>query len=374
MINYGRINSIDIFRYVCAIMVVAIHTHPFEDLDINLGYFFTQVFTRIAVPFFFAVSGFAYAQKIERKREREKERKREREKENDSVVHNWWRLISKYFYVYLIWSIIYLPLNIYFFLKSGNRNIVNFIFNLLKNFFVTGSYFHFWFFPALIFAISLTYFLDNNEKIKKIIIPSSLILWGVGCLCYSYANLNFFVNENWFQSWFIIGFNPIPLFIFMGFPAFINGYWVWGKWKEKGEYFSKKRYILIYLSIFFLVLFFMEMFIVSYFNFKAKISLSIFLYPLLMNTLLVLLAYPLTKFALIAPVCRYLANFTYYSHPLFICIISYFYKLFYYSQIPQTINFFTVCLLTMLSGLLLYYLKHEYNKKSISLENRLRIK
>ncbi len=42
--NNQRINSIDIFRLICAIMVVAIHTHPFEDIDSDLGYFFSQIF------------------------------------------------------------------------------------------------------------------------------------------------------------------------------------------------------------------------------------------------------------------------------------------------------------------------------------------
>ena len=35
--------SIDIFRYICAIMVVAIHTSPFSEINDELGYVFTQI-------------------------------------------------------------------------------------------------------------------------------------------------------------------------------------------------------------------------------------------------------------------------------------------------------------------------------------------
>ena len=43
--------SIDIFRYICAIMVVAIHTHPFSEINEELSYA-SLIATRTAVPFF----------------------------------------------------------------------------------------------------------------------------------------------------------------------------------------------------------------------------------------------------------------------------------------------------------------------------------
>ena len=55
--------SIDIFRYICAVMVIAIHTNPFLDASKKLGYIFSQIVPRIGVPFFFAVAGYFYIQK-----------------------------------------------------------------------------------------------------------------------------------------------------------------------------------------------------------------------------------------------------------------------------------------------------------------------
>ena len=46
--------SIDVFKFLCAIMVVGIHTQPLGD-GLFLGICITTVF-RVAVPFFFAIS------------------------------------------------------------------------------------------------------------------------------------------------------------------------------------------------------------------------------------------------------------------------------------------------------------------------------
>ena len=55
-----RNNAIDIFRYVCAILVISIHSEPFLEINSSLHYFFVQVVPRIAVPFFFTIAGYYY--------------------------------------------------------------------------------------------------------------------------------------------------------------------------------------------------------------------------------------------------------------------------------------------------------------------------
>ena len=57
-----RYYGIDILKFICAFLVVAIHVKPFsEDVFANanaLNFLFPQVLCRIAVPFYFAASGF----------------------------------------------------------------------------------------------------------------------------------------------------------------------------------------------------------------------------------------------------------------------------------------------------------------------------
>lgn len=48
----SRIPSIDIFRYLCSVMVVAVHTHPLEEFSQMLGFVATDIIPSIAVPFF----------------------------------------------------------------------------------------------------------------------------------------------------------------------------------------------------------------------------------------------------------------------------------------------------------------------------------
>ena len=55
-----RNEAVDIFRVICAFLVIIGHTRPFIQLNSNLDFFFTNVLLRIAVPFFFIVSGYFF--------------------------------------------------------------------------------------------------------------------------------------------------------------------------------------------------------------------------------------------------------------------------------------------------------------------------
>ena len=50
--------NFDTFRLIAAFMIVAIHTYPLTILSENIDYIFTRVLFRIAVPFFFMITGY----------------------------------------------------------------------------------------------------------------------------------------------------------------------------------------------------------------------------------------------------------------------------------------------------------------------------
>ncbi len=52
--NYG---GLDRFRIIAALLVVAIHTSPLAAINEGADFFLTRVLARIAVPFFFMVTG-----------------------------------------------------------------------------------------------------------------------------------------------------------------------------------------------------------------------------------------------------------------------------------------------------------------------------
>lgn len=47
----------DHFRLIAALLVIAIHTSPLSSLSGDADFFFTRVLARVAVPFFFMVTG-----------------------------------------------------------------------------------------------------------------------------------------------------------------------------------------------------------------------------------------------------------------------------------------------------------------------------
>ena len=55
-----RYDSLDWFRLAAAALVVAIHTSPLADVSADADFFLTRVLARIAVPFFFMVTGPGY--------------------------------------------------------------------------------------------------------------------------------------------------------------------------------------------------------------------------------------------------------------------------------------------------------------------------
>ena len=59
-IKTERNDSINITRVICAILVVSIHAQPFNGISDSINYYDGNVISRIAVPFFFIVSGYYY--------------------------------------------------------------------------------------------------------------------------------------------------------------------------------------------------------------------------------------------------------------------------------------------------------------------------
>ncbi len=329
--------SIDIYRYICAIMVIAIHTHPFSDINQNLGFICTQVLTRIGVPFFFCVAGYFYIQKLET---------------GKPFFPYLKRLIS----IYLIWSFVYFFID---FLEWGYSNPLGFIVNCVLSFTVYGSYYHFWFFPALIISVSLTT-IAFKLKLSKILIPISIVLYIVGCIGCSYYELGTRIPilGALYQSSY---FDTIRRIFFMGFPFFISGYITYRiKDKILNKYSNKK---LIFFSIAAIAVWLVEIYFVCILNIENNIVQTFALYSLLILTMLLLIKNPLNKFENLSKRFKVIANFTYYSHPLFIIVLQKIFLSLFNKSIPETLLFILTTLITLILGLLLSRSQNKIIKK-----------
>lgn len=61
MLKNERVYSIDIARYIAAILVVALHTSPFAEFHPMFSYLTAQILPRLAVPFFCRIRVLFYS-------------------------------------------------------------------------------------------------------------------------------------------------------------------------------------------------------------------------------------------------------------------------------------------------------------------------
>lgn len=207
-----RYNSIDNFRILSSLMVIAIHSFPFSSYDKIFDNIITLTIFRIAVPFFFIVSGYflmgPYALK-----------------QNYITEHKINKNISSLLSLYLISMIIYLPLSI---LNNTINMDISFL-NLLKMIIFDGTFYHLWYFPAIILGLILVKYMIKHLNIKTVFFIS-IILYIIGLFGDSYYGFidNAILNSSYniifkFSSFTRNGLFFTPIFLILGASIFKYG-------------------------------------------------------------------------------------------------------------------------------------------------------
>lgn len=199
--------TIDILKFICALLVICIHTSPFLDVSGEIDFFVVQILGRVAVPFFFIISGFFVFSHLDYSKSW-----------NDEVNLAY---IKKYllriFKIYLLWTIIYLPLSIWNGYKDGFT--ITYVIRYIRDFFINGSYYHLWYLPGLIFSSAFVYFLLLKFGKKKTFF-TVLILYIVGSL-YNIYSVSFMDNPliSLYNTLFMTTRNGLffgSIFVFLG--------------------------------------------------------------------------------------------------------------------------------------------------------------
>ncbi len=334
-----RNNSIDIFRLLCAYMVVSIHAAPFQYINETLAFISRRVVTRIAVPFFFAVAGYFFIKKL-------------LSGKNDCVGY-----VKKLLVVYTLWSAIYYTIDIVKSIIAGSFSLFGTIRTILITYFISGSHLQLWFFPALIFAVIATT-IAYKLKLLPVLAYCSLPLYIIGCLGCAYYNVGAKI-----PLLSILITNPYFLIIrriaLMGLPFFLVGYFL-NKFMEKYKNINNKK--LITVVVISVLVYFAELYFVTAFNLTEDvISVSFILYPMLFAVMVLLLSHPMEDKTTLAGKCRVSANFIYYSHPIFLMILR---------SIPTlenatTTHFVLTCALGTAIGWLIYKANNKYINKFV---------
>ena len=131
-----KLVGIEYFRVAAAFLVVAIHCSPLLTYSETADFIFTRVLARVAVPFFFMVTGYFVVGKPEKTR----------------------NFLKKTGIIYLACILLYLPLNLY----AGNFNGLTPGAALTQLLF-EGTFYHLWYLPAALLGVLVASLLARSR-------------------------------------------------------------------------------------------------------------------------------------------------------------------------------------------------------------------
>jgi len=198
----SKTGSLDSFRLLAAFLVIANHTSPLLSYGEDADFILTRIIARMAVPFFLMVSGYFLYQYIK--------------KGDNSYILAFCKKIGL---LYSLSILLFLPLNLY----AGHFEGANWGFELVKDIFVDGTFYHLWYFPGIIVGVIIVVFLVRKNGLKLTFVIS-MILYGIGLFGDSYYGVSeqFPSLEVFYQAIFIgadytrNGVFMVPIFLVMG--------------------------------------------------------------------------------------------------------------------------------------------------------------
>lgn len=242
-LNY---QNLDILKYISAILIMILHLRPFLNFSDELDLAFNNIITRVCVPIFFVITGYFVAKK---------------ELKNPDYIKDY---IKKTIPLYLIWSLLYLPIiisviieylpTINLYVSNINISFPLFIIlilillpiALLIALCYTGIYYHLWYFPALIFSLLVLKKWKKKFNIKYLLLISFiLLLFGATETYYGVLPLSIKELLSYYYNIFFTTRN----FLFFGLFYVVLGFHM----GTKENIYSKNCFVKLIISIFFLV-------------------------------------------------------------------------------------------------------------------------
>ena len=159
--------GIDYFRFIAALLIIAIHTSPLGSFSETGDFMLTRIIARVAVPFFFMTSGFFLISRYAY---------------NNSKL---WMFVKKTALIYGVAMLIYIPINIY----NGYFRMDNLLPNIIKDIVFDGTLYHLWYLPASIIGAAIAWYLVRKFDYGAALIMTG-ILYFIGLFGDSYYGLS----------------------------------------------------------------------------------------------------------------------------------------------------------------------------------------
>ncbi|WP_099222820.1 alanine racemase [Listeria costaricensis] len=163
--------AIDDFRLVAAIMVIAIHTYPFASFWQTGDDLITLTLFRVAVPFFFMVSGYYLLGPYAKARTYLNERHLKAKTRQMLVLYG-------------LVTLLYLPLSV----MNGNLSPSMSLSAFLQGAFLNGFFYHLWYFPSWILGLWISKKMLDWWGLKRALIASGS-LYVAGTLIETYNGI-----------------------------------------------------------------------------------------------------------------------------------------------------------------------------------------
>lgn len=322
--NYG---GLDLFRPAAAVLVIAIHTSPLASFTAGGDFFLTRILARLAVPFFFMLTG-----------------------QFSTAPDRLMGFLKKMGLLYFFSSLLYLPLGIY----AGHYDKLTPT-GLLRMFFFDGTFYHLWYFPACVLGLLLVCLMARRFS-ARLLVFFSLFLYFIGLFGDSYYGIakQVPVFRDFYEGLFTVSSYTRNGVFFA--PCFL----VMGMLMQKLALPSKKRTAVGFLLSFCAMT--AEAFLLRHFGLQRHDSMYVFLPPAMffLYRLLSAVSLPSRK------ALRSISLWVYLLHPLFIVIVRAAAKLLSLTAFlidNSLLHFFAVTLLSFAAAVPLTYAFDKLRKK-----------
>lgn len=309
--------GIDIFRLIAALLVVAIHTSPLASFSETCDFILTRIFARVAVPFFFMVSGYFTISRYSCNADKLKV------------------FLKRTAQIYGIAMLIYVPINIY----NGYFRMDYFLPNLIRDILIDGTLYHLWYLPAsMLGSVIAWYLVKRLDYTRALHISFALYLVGMFGDSYYGAAERFFISRGFYSLIFqVMDYTRNGIFFAPIF--FVIGGWI----ADKAKIIPLKKSICGFVVS--LTLMFCEAMLLHGIGWQRFDSMYLLLIPSMFFLFYILLNWKGKR-------CRYLrtiALLIYLIHPMTIVIIHFSAKLLHLQSIlidNSLIYYLVVCFLS----------------------------
>lgn len=327
-------SGIDYFRFIAALLIVAIHTSPLSSFSETGNFIFTRIVSRVAVPFFFMTSGFflisrytCNAEKLE-------------------------AFIKKTTLIYGVAILLYIPINVY----NGYFKMDNLLPNIIKDIVFDGTLYHLWYLPASIIGAAIAWYL-----VKKLNYPKALMVASVLYLIGLFGDSYYGITEK------ISCLNSLYTYIFQVTDYTRNGIFFAPIFFILGGFIADNRPQITFGKSFLgfaisLALMLGEAMILHHFDLQRHDSMYVFLLPCMYFLFIVILHFKGKRLVSL----RTASLIIYIIHPMMIVVIRLFSKLLHIQKLfveNSIVHYFAVCLTSVVLSVVLTAMWNKYKPK-----------